>query len=321
MRRNPGRSIFAWALRLALVLVVASGCHSCSFLDPIGAIFAGHFKRSAKAPEGGHYLGLKAKKSGAGATVRPNRELWKPFRLETTLGLFDDDHADLGADGSFGVSVLQSGGIGAFYIVQVKRSGAGIVIETGTGGAPLGTLTIPDSTSADVVIESVGGLVVFSGRRRGDANYTPIASAVAASAGPYQASLDVGGIPKGTIVGYARARLTANGARPSPTATQSTRETIWTAIDALMESMYAIDEAVPDRTSAGDQIDLAVARLDAALAMDLSELPGAAKKLKSTRKKAAALVAGTRGTKSVNSVLKGLQAVVKLAGQAADPER
>lgn len=321
MIRSRGRSIVSWALRFAFVLVAAAGCHSCSAAKPFFGIFEGHFEKSAKAPQGGHYLAIKAKRDGAGATVRPNRELWKPFRLETTLGLFDDAHSDLGADGSFGVSVIQFGGIGSFYLLDVKRSGDGIVLSAGTGGAPLGTLTIPDAKAADVVIESVGGLVVFSGRKMGDAAYTPIASAAAGSAGPYQASLDVGGVPKGTIVGYARARLTANGAPPSPTAAQTTRETMWTAIDALTEAMYAIDEATPDRTRAGDRIELAVTRLDAALAADLSGFPGAAKKLKSARKKAAALVSGVRGTKSVTSALKGLQSIVALAGEAADPER
>jgi hypothetical protein len=315
IQRNLGRSVVAWAVRLALVLVVATGCHSCSFLSGFGGIYAGHV---GKAAGGSHYFGLRATKDGAGGQVQPSRELRKPFRLETTLGLPDPKHADLGTNGSFGVSVLEAGGLGRYFVVQVKRSGDGIVLEAGTGGAPLGTLTIPDSRIADIEIASNGGVIAFAGRKSGDAAFTPIAVATAPSAGPYVASLDVLDLPKGTVVGYFRARLTANALPAFPSPTQTARETIYTAIDAVAESMYAIDAEAPDRTFAGDQLALAVTRFDAALAMDLSGLSGAEKKVKSARKKAAALEAGVRGKKSVTSALKSFRAILTLAGESVN---
>lgn len=317
MKRDRRTLILSWTLRLALVLAVATGCHSCSNVFGFAGISLGHFK-SPKAPNGGHYLGLRSKKDGAGANVQPSRELRKPFRLEATLGLLDAKHADLGENGTFGVSVLEAGGLGRYFVTRVKRSGDGIAIEVGTGGAPLGTLALPDSTVADVEIASNGGVISFGARKNGAAAFTPIAVAAAPSNGAYVASLDVLDLPKGTVVGVARVRLTANALPAFPTPEQTARETIYTALDALGESMYAIDAQAPDRTLAGDQLELAITRIDAALALDLAALPGAEKRLKSARKKAAPLVAGLRGKKSVASSVKSLVAVATLLAAAVN---
>jgi hypothetical protein len=324
MNRTPGPRnrpvrITSWVLRFALVLTIATGCHSCSDAKPFSGVFDGHFLKTDGA-QGSHYLAIRATKDDAGVTVRPTRELWKPFRLETTLGLLDPLNANLG-EGTFGISVLQQSGIGAFYILDVRRAIEGIQVEAGTGGTPLGGLAIPEALIADVAIASNGGFIELSARKHGDSQWNVLASAPAAEAGPYQASLDIGGLPKGTVVGFALARLTANGAPASPTPEQTARETIWTAIDAVAEAIYAIDAAAPDRTRAGGQLDLAVARLDAVLETSVVLLPGnAEKKLKSARKKANALAGQARGKKSAASVVKSAVAILKLAGAAVDPE-
>lgn len=271
-------------------------------------------KRGSFAPR--QLVQAKARRNGAGLTLRPNREFWKSLRVEATLLLPDARHASLGQDGSFGVSLLEFGGIGRFYVINIRREGAGVVIEAGTGGAPISTLSVPDSLAVDVAFASVGGLISMEGRRHGDASFTPIAVGVAPNAGPYQLSFDASGIPKNTVLACDALRVVANGAPPSPTQEQTTRETLYTAVDALIDAAQEIDRAGADRTAAGDAMDAAVARFE--LVLD-SGISGAARRnVSSAASKTRALARGVRGTKKPAAVLKSLRAIVTLAGKGAE---
>lgn len=306
-------STFRPALCLALALVVsAAGCSGSSKSGPSVKLAV------RSAPSLDHYVGVTSTRSAGGASLRAFRELWKAFRVEVTLGFPDADHANLGTDGAFAFTVMEGGGVGRYFIVDVTRSGAGIRLGAGTGGAPLGTLTIDDSLLADVVIESVGGIVIFSGRKHGDDAYTSIAAAAAPSAGPYRVAFDLYDIPKGTIVGFDRFRVAANGAPPAPTPARAARETLYTAADALLEAAYALDGPPPDRAAAATAVDLAVTRFDAALAMDLSSYGSVKKRASALRKKAVKLAGGLRGTKQADSVMKSIHSLVTSTGGAAN---
>jgi hypothetical protein len=319
-----GRSVIQRAVCTIGLVAIAGGCEE-SYADrhPVeAALIAGfahgltHQAKPAKKVD--HILQYTARQADAGFTIRPKRELWRPFRLEASLGLPDASHADLGTNGSFSVAVVDAPQF-VYYEFDVKRSGAGVVVTANApGAAPVGTLAIPDSLVADVAIEDTGGSVVFYARKYGDAAYVTIGSVPVTKAGPYRASIDASGLPKGTVIGYDLFRVTTNGAPPSPTAAQTARETIFTAIEALAEASYAMDGPLPDRTKAGDQLDLAVTRLDAALALDLTAFKNARTNLSSARKKAAKLVAGARAKRSANSVFAALVGIAKLAGRAAD---
>lgn len=250
MRRVPIPFRVVWPC-LAGLLLLGSDCRDLSTLL---ATFRTDFRTARPGKSSGprdRYLGVHASRNGGEATFRPAREIHKPFRVEATLGLFDERRTALGA-GRFGISLLEPGGVGAFFIASVRRSGDGITVEYRTSGPnPLGTFDVPDAREVDVALESVGGLVILYARRRGDAEYTPVAAAVAPSTGPYQFSIDVQGLPKRAVAGFDLLRVVANGAPASPTPAQQARETVFTAVDALLEAIYALDGPSPDRAAAG----------------------------------------------------------------------
>lgn len=258
----------------------------------------------------------KARRNDAGLTLRPRREFWKPLRLEATLRLPDARHASLGADGSFGVSLLEFGAVGRFYVIEIRREGDGVVIQAGTGGAPISTLSVPDSLAVDVAFSSNGGLIAMDGRRHGDADFTPIAVAAAPSVGPYQISFDASGIPKNTVLACDAFRVVANGAPTSPTPAQTTKETLYTAVDSLLAAAEAISGPEADRTAAADAADTAVARFG--LVLDAQISASVRRNVASAASKTRALARGVRGRKKPAAILKSLRAIVTLAGKGAE---
>jgi len=306
-----------WAsvLGLALAALPAVNCFDSSpagFAFKLMASFAGDPKASVKFAD--HAVFVRGRKRDDGFTVRSERELWPPFRVEGTLALLDPKHDALGPFG-FGLSVISPqtfAGAGATLL----RSGDGVQVTADVGGSASTTLTLSTALAADVAIVHDGTNLVVSARGPGDVAYQELGR-VAAPLVAYQVSLDGSALPYRTLVAYDDLRVVNTSRRPGLTPIDSLKEDVYVAADALADALELIDGPTPDAADAATR--LATARDDLAAVVAEEAAAGVSTKSKKTiaaaqKKVLAALAAVQKGKKPktyFNLVYAAAQAVVK----------
>lgn len=312
-----------WAARVLAVLGVvtlALPAVNCIFTSGLSARIATQptIAKKPKAPAN-HYVAFKGTKRNTGATVRTDRLLHAPFRWTATLGYFDLRSPLLPEGESFGISLIDPQFVGAYAAVAM-RTVAGVpqvYAEMNPSGGPAPnfvTLSVPGGF-AEVQIEHTGTQFVVSARARGDANYTELARGDALVTG-YQPSMDVGTLPKGTVIGFDDLRVPAAGRPAGLDAVATAREDAWRVCDTIFDALTPADGPDPDAPAALALMVEARDALDALFAV--VEIPAKAqKKMIAARKKIAAavdaLTADTAPAKHFDVVFKAAMAAVKAA--------
>jgi hypothetical protein len=288
-----GAAVAAAALALA---VSAAGCAKQSKAPGESTAAAvARLRRTIARP----YVTMRADEiQGGGEYDMVPLDMWMPCRWEATFGTFDSKRAS-GLDGAFFGTSLDARGdpAGSYYGVYASRSGGGLSVSSETED-PISHATVypgsaffPGATKIDAAIELDGANVVFYARDASAGGaYQPIGSVPFASQPyPLNPGIEAGGLTGRAEIGYTHLRVVSNSDAPSPiTPEHAAVNAILTAMAAVAEARWALDEDPSATASALSWLDTASARME-----DAKTAIGAIPAAKPTpRDKALRIVAG-----------------------------
>ena len=267
LRRSSSRAA-------ALMLCSLSGCGIGEFFG----IFASTGKRPAQGSQGAPELGAQDRyikmtgrnKEPAGGRIgflQVPRELWAPFRHETSVGFYDNEHV---ADR--GIICTELGRTGSppsrFFgrCAQILPGGLNVYAYAHTSGSPIGTRMFAGATEVDFAIEADTSTLTFLARESGEPAWLQIAThPFSGQVLPLFPSIGVSGIGKQQVVGFDNYRLVANSPPRAPqTLEQDLAGAIWLAVDRLIEASHGLDGGAPDFAAAAVDLDAAETHLIAA---------------------------------------------------------
>ena len=197
---------------LCLALLFAGTVSGCAFGDFGGVTVKSRSVKSTGSDGKGsnRYLAFRARKKAKDGFgfIRVRRDLWAPFRLEVTGGLFHSGRANLGT-GVFYVE-LEAGIFDPFpfYNICAELVPGGIKLTAHQGDAlgdpvTVGELTLDGATVVDFVLDHDGQDLDFLARAAGEATYRTLASIrLADQTTPLRPRFGVEGIRRGAEVGF-----------------------------------------------------------------------------------------------------------------------
>jgi hypothetical protein len=306
-----------------LALAVLVGCARVD--EPLGKTGGKYIKWSKKREGSDHYLSARVKKgAGANGFVLLYRDLWPPFRWETTLML---PGTDTPSGGSFGTELdAKDSNPLQFYGISVQPTAGGLYAFAASHQSSPGThgeKFYSGARKVDVAIEHDGTNLRFYSRAHGSTKYDLLAE-INASTGslPLQPAVGLFGMLKGDEVGFDEFRVVSNGTPPGElTEAQLAIGDLMDAVDAQVEAMHAMDGDDPDGATAKTELAASLVSLDGAIAT-VDGIPDATKKAKKNLKKARKKLLSAQKKldkgKSGKAIIKGLEKVIKPEFLAAE---
>jgi hypothetical protein len=281
---------------LTAVVVVCDGCKPRAGIHD-GPASLRLRKRAVPSETGArraydHYVELRGRSRGPALVAsRSQRELWPPFRVDVTEGLFDASSAarydgvfslELNAlrDGSFEFvpmhslrAVVEDGGLRVRAMRFDPPQGQSTQIEE-----TLGDVFLPDTSVADLAIEHDGDTVHYLARVPGDEEFVEVATSPRSSRDLFfQPGVRASGISRSVGVGIDAFRVQANGEAPDGEPVpelHAALEATYVVGDDIVAAIEALDGGAPDADRALQDIDGALSAVtDAREAIALIELP------------------------------------------------
>jgi hypothetical protein len=225
--------------------------------------FLGGLARGAGAPENS-YVAVRAKKGGAGsASFDVPVDLWGPFDVSVTWGVFDESTlAD--ANGARGCVRTENLDFSDSFGVCAERQGGGITVTADATSGPVpGSVFLGGATRADLRIQLDGTTLTFSARENGAEEWQEVDTATFTQEDGLRPFIAAALVPTGAGIGVDDLRI-RGGAPPSPTAEDAVAHDLALTLADLLDAIAAADQAVPDTATATDLFASAGTHLDAA---------------------------------------------------------
>jgi hypothetical protein len=317
---------------LLLLAVATAGCADAAGAGAGKMVSELGFAKLDKAT-GTEYLGIRAKKKVESAYLVINvpRDLWPPFRYEVTAGLFDPSRAWTGG-GFFctEVSRIDSNPLD-FYDICGQPVASGINVFTADMNGSRKTRLFTGATRVDLAVEHDGTDLVLYARATGEPDWIEIDRFNRpAGPDPYLGGIGAAQIAFGQEAGFDEFRVVENGSPPStPSAPDGARESVFQALDPLVEALHALNDTAPDSVQASMDLERAESALadartdvDALLVLGKKKLKNpsktASKKLAKAGKSLAAAAKKLEANKKARGIVKVLKKAAKAELQAAD---
>lgn len=266
------------ALAAGVLLLGLEACSTGDFDGVRPSQGARHASRSgareAESSDKDRYFKLEGKKhepaGGRVGFIQMPRELWAPFRFETSGGLYDLNHP--ATQGRFCTEIGRTGSPPSQYYgmcANILPGGLQVYAYAHTSGSALGSVVFAGATEVDFAIETSGSGMTFYSRPTGNPVWVEIAThPFSGQTVPLFPAVGAVGIGKKEVVGFDNFRLVSNS--PSPDAQSSEQivaTALWSAADGMLESMHGLDGTAPDYDAAAT--DLAQSQSDLAAAKSL----------------------------------------------------
>lgn len=280
---------------LVLTTFLATGCSP----EEATAIVRSRTLIAKTAAVKDHYLAVVAKANGGLDQLFTFEDVYAPFRLEVTGGLFDPKHSDLGG-GTYEIQIFP------FKVLCTPTAnGTTVAAQKDSGASTFGSLDFPGAAVLDIAVEYDGTTLTVLARNEADAQYSTVGTTVVHGLSSVEPRLEVDGLKKGAVVGFDDIRVALRGHRAGQlTQPEQAVDSLYTAIDHLCNALYAADGA-GDAALAKQEIAAALPLMTSAGTI-LDGLPASDGRTKARKKLAS-------GLKAANGAAKALNAGKKLA--------
>jgi hypothetical protein len=263
------------------------------------------------------YASVRAKKGGAGsASFDVPVDLWGPFEVSVTWGVFDESTiAD--ANGARGCVRTENLDFSDSFGICAERQGGGITVTADATSGPVpGSVFLGGATRADLRIQLEGTTLTFSARENGAAEWQEVGTATFTQEDGLRPFIAAALVPTGAGIGLDDLRI-RGGAPPSPTPEDAVAHDLALTFADLLDAVAAADRPVPDLATAGDLFASAGTHLDAAgtgaAALTSKEGKKAKKKIAAAEKalgKSAVAFNAQKGAKGLKAYGKGVKNVL-----------
>lgn len=298
---------------VVLLILFFLSLPACSFLVESENASTSYRSRSTggfkKGDPKDQYLAVQAKKkaSTAFAFLQAPRDVWGPFRVETTVGLFDAKRRMQPGRGFMGIELDDDQSAAPslrFYGLFVQVSLDGLQAFGATHEGNLGNVNFPGASALDLAIETDDDEKIFLARVAGSGGeYTEVDRIEFVQTHRLIPGLGVFGFAEGEQVGFDNFRVASDSPPPGPlNAVQTAVRAIWLALDPQIQAGYELDGAAPDPTSAATHITNSLPLVDQAIEA-VRNVAETAKKTPAEK----ALSAVEKWRKKLNGVLKKLE--------------
>jgi hypothetical protein len=266
---------------------------------------------------GNSYASVRAKKSGAGsASFDVPVDLWGPFEVSVTWGVFDDATI-FDANGARGCVRTENLDFSDSFGVCAERQGGGITVTADATSGPVpGSVFLGGATRADLRIALDGTTLTFYARENGAAEWQEVDTTTFDQEDGLRPFIAAAVVPPGAGIGLDDLRI-RGGAPPSPRPEDAVAHDLALTFADLLDALAAADQATPDLDTATNFFASAGTHLDAAAtgaaALTSKEGRKAKKKIASAERalgKSAVAFNAQKGVKGSKAYGKGVKDVL-----------